>query len=154
MVGNTATSIFHETHFNRSHLVRALEETFGNTTKKGWNLDVDATLARGPDFYRGLIQGLFDSDGSISLVGKSSGIIRYGSTNAAGVEAFARLLRRMGYEISIGPPSKKGERRISVLTSSQIRYAEEIGSRIARKSALLEELVRRKRRRQRQLDLF
>lgn len=146
--------IFYEAHFNRRHLVCALEETFGCTTKKGWVLDVDDCMARGRAFCNGLVQGLFDSDGSVSLSGRASASVRFGSTNAGGVGALAALMGRMGYAVSVGSPSKKGERRVSVLTASQLRFAMEIGSRVAPKAAKLEEMVRRKKRRARQRSLF
>lgn len=129
---------YHEVYLHNRHLVGAVVDLVGDTTKLGWQLDVDAALARGADFCNGLIRGLFDSDGSFHRAGARSVSIRYGSTNESGIRAFHSLMERLGYDVGLGKPTKKGERRIQVRMSSAERYAREVSSSIDYKKAVLD----------------
>ena len=60
---------YYEAYLHRRHITAAFVEVFGDTTKPGWRLDVERTLEAGAEFTDGVIAGLFDSDGSICVVG-------------------------------------------------------------------------------------
>lgn len=130
-----------EVYLHRRHVTAALVSMLGNTTKLGWRLDVDAALRRGPAFCTGMIRGLFDSDGSFEQHGRGIAI-RYGSTNEHGARAVHALMQRLGFDVGLGVPSAKGERRVSVRIASAERYAREISSGIDYKRAKLEAFLR------------
>jgi predicted transcriptional regulator len=129
---------YYEAYLHRRHIVAAVVEILGNTTKLGWSLDVEAALRRGPAFCTALIRGLFDSDGSFHRVGSRGVSIRYGSTNERGVRDVYQLLLRLGFDVGLGGPTRKGERRIGIRMQSAERYAIEVSSGIDYKREVLD----------------
>jgi hypothetical protein len=133
---------YHEAWLHDRHFVRDYERVFGKTTTHDWAIDVADALARGPEYCDGLIQGLFDSDGSVSRQGNSVSI-RFGTASRAGARSLAELMSAKGYNIYSAPANSKGEYRVSVRASSLHRYAAEISSRIDYKASRLRAFVRR-----------
>lgn len=129
---------YYEVYLHRRHITAALVDMIGGTTKLTWRLDVDAALARGRPFCIGMIRGLFDSDGSIACPRPGSVGIRYGSTNECGARALYGLMQRLGFDVGLGKPTKKGEYRISVRAASADQYAREVSSGIDYKRQKLE----------------
>jgi DNA-binding Lrp family transcriptional regulator len=129
---------YYEAYLHRRHLATAISELTGDTTKLGWCLDVDRAFARGPAFCKGAIRGLFDSDGSFARVGRRGVSIRYGSTNEAGARAVYMLMLRLGFDVGLGLPTRKGERRVGVRMPSAERYAIEVSSGVDHKRAVLD----------------
>ena len=70
--------------------------------------------------------------------------IQYGSSNEEGAKAVQQLMSRRGYDVHLGPPSARGERRVSVRAASWERYARDVSSRIDYKRARLDEFLRRR----------
>ena len=137
---------YHEAWIHDRHLVQALLAWTGPTTTREWAIPLSDAKTRGPDYCDGVIQGLFDSDGSFGPSG--NGItIRFGTASAQGASSLHALMVWRGYEVTLAPINSKGEHRLWVRAASSIRYAREISSRIQYKRARLEDFLVRVARR-------
>jgi len=135
--------VYHEVELYDVPLVCALVETFGDTRTFLWKIDVEQSRARGIEFCRGVIQGLFDSDGSFSLIGKRGISIRLGTHSIAGAASLHQLMTAMEFDVGLAPPNVKKENKVSVHAASCMKFAQEISSRIQYKLAVLNEYLRR-----------
>ncbi|MET0343707.1 MAG: LAGLIDADG family homing endonuclease [Polyangiales bacterium] len=129
---------YHEVWVHDRHLVAALQRWTGPTTTREWEIRLNDAMARGAEYCDGVIQGLFDSDGSISVDGRD---IRFGTASERGARSLLELLSWRGYVATLYPVSKKGEHRIRLKARSVVRYAYEISSRIDAKRTRLRALL-------------
>jgi hypothetical protein len=134
---------YYEVWLHDRHLVRAIQDWTGPTTTHEWKIDLGDARQRGPAYCDGLIQGLYDSDGSISRNGARGVSIRFGTASAAGAKSLHALMTWRGFETTLAPVNGKGEHRISVRAASAMRYAIEISSRIHYKRMRLLNFVKR-----------
>ena len=95
------------------------------------------------EFAKGVIQGFFDSEGSVDVRGSS---IRIGAStvNGLGVRDLLALLNALGYNAPLGGPGSRGEYRIVLGVEASVRYAGEIGSRVDKKARRMREALHRR----------
>ena len=141
--GRVYDVIYYEVELYDNALACALVEAFGDTRTFQWEIDVEKALARGAEFCRGLVAGLFDSDGSFSLVGKRGISIRSGTHSVAGAASLHRLMLALGFDVGLAPPNCKKENKVGVHAASTMKFAREVSSRIQYKLATLSEYQRR-----------
>jgi hypothetical protein len=132
--------LYFEVYLHRRHIVRAVIEEFGPFGSHGWQIDSAACMRRGKDFARGVVQGFFDSEGSVDVRG-SSLRFRASTVNKAGMRNMKHLLAALGYDATMGGPTRRGEYRIALGVAASVRYALEIGSRIGAKSKRMREAL-------------
>jgi hypothetical protein len=139
---------YHETFLHQIHTAAAVWDMFGPTTCHDWMIDVAQCLRLGREFCLGLLQGLVDSEGSISRA-KKSGLfsLRLEMANGPGMASLHELILALGYNASLHP-QKNGTLRIGFLggQAGVARYAREIGSRIDYKAKLMRDCLERAER--------
>jgi hypothetical protein len=134
---------YYEVMLHRRHIARALKEWIGPTSTWDWSIDVTDTLGRGPEFCDGLIQGLYDSDGSVTPHGLSGLHIRLGTASERGARSLHELMTRRGFDVGFNARRTRNEYRVDVHASSCVRYASEISSRVDYKKERLDAFLAR-----------
>ncbi len=91
------------------------------------------------DFYRGILRGLFDSDGSVQGSQEKGFSVRLAQENAATLEAAQRMLARLGIASTLRRIAESCE--LAITGENLERFAERIGFADADKSARLAQLL-------------
>lgn len=146
-----ADVLYYDAWLHDRYLITELLRITGPTQTDTWSIDVNDVMRRGPAFCDGIIQGLFDSDGSFSSKGQgSSGIsMQFGTVSVEGNKSLCELMEFRGYEVSVGQSKEQEDRktfyRLSISTSdSWLQFANNINSRIDYKAKALSDFVRRR----------
>jgi hypothetical protein len=132
------------------HLTAELLRIIGPTQTDVWKINVKDAVERGPAFCDGIIQGLFDSDGSFSSTESGTGVdALFGTVSEDGANSLCELMKFRGYDISLNPQDRIDHKRFHRVRirsgASWLQYAEQIGSRIDYKAKLLTDFARRRR---------
>jgi len=146
-----ADVLYYDAWLHDRYLVTELLRIIGPTQTELWSIDVSDAMKRGSAFCDGIIQGLFDSDGSFSSKGQgSAGIsIQFGTVSTNGINSLRNLMQLRGYEVSTGQSKERDDRktfyRLSISTSrSWLQFANKIGSRIDYKTKALADFIQRR----------
>jgi DNA-binding transcriptional regulator WhiA len=138
--------IYYEIFYNSIYFVKNIVEKFGLTTTKEWKIDVDYVTSLGKDFYRALIKGLFDSEGSFSVAKKTS--LEFSSTNEKGAQSLHLLLSNLGFDFRLNKVKRDGFYEYKIRTgknSNIIKFYEDIGFSIDYKKEKLEKFVKERK---------
>lgn len=139
---------YYEVFHNSLYFVRNIVRTFGKTTTKEWNIDINFICSLGEDFCLSLIRGLFDSEGSFSMNDKGKylrGDLSFSTTNNKGAKNLQLLLNTLGINCKLYQSLRKNkfyEFRIRTGKRDTIkRFYEKIGFSIDYKQARLKKFV-------------
>jgi len=140
---------YHNIHYfevmlHRRHIVRALRMWLGSTATWDWSINVDDALGRGDEYCNGLIQGLYDSDGSVSTHGRAGVHIRLGTASEHGARSLHELMTRRGYSVGLNVRTTGNEYRVDVHAGSCVRFATEISSRVDYKKERMDAFLARR----------
>jgi len=140
---------YHNIHYfevmlHRRHIASALRAWLRPTSTWAWSINVDDALSRGDEYCNGLIQGLYDSDGSVSTHGRVGVHIRLGTASEHGARSLHELMTKRGYGVGLNARVKGNEYRVDVHAGSCVRFATEISSRIDYKKERLNAFLARR----------
>lgn len=139
--------LFHEVLLHDKALAQAIWQQYGPTTEHDWKIDVERFLTYGREFCLGVLQGFYDSEGSIWTYVATNRKYKYqiwhisaSSSNSIGLQSVTELLRAVGLHPYFY--STRRENRILLSSASDIRqFATSIGFNVDYKIVRLKEAV-------------
>lgn len=99
---------YYEVFYYNVYFPRNIIATFGKTTTKEWNFDVDLFWSLGKDFCKAVIRGLFDSEGSFYITKKENKPgLSFSTTNGKGANSLYLLLHKLGLDFRLNKYYRK-----------------------------------------------
>lgn len=141
---------YHEIFFYNVFFVRNIIRLFGKTTKQEWRINSNKFISFGPSLCKGVIQGLFDSEGTcwIEKENRYRCWIEFSTTNKKGAEDFFRLLLRLGFDFRFNIHKRKNNIIEYKIRSSKLevikKFYEKIGFNVDYKQQNLEKFIKTK----------
>ena len=137
---------YYEVFYNSIYFVKNINKLFGLTTTKEWKIDVNHVLSLGNEFYKALVRGLFDSEGSFSVGKNNKKCLEFSSTNKEGAESLYLLLSKISFDFRLNKTKRDGFYEYKIRTSKKsniFKFYEEIGFSIDYKQERLEGFVKK-----------
>jgi hypothetical protein len=135
---------YYEAFLHSTHLASALQKVFGYTDEFRWRANPDYVMQIGERFADGVVQGFFDAEGSFMRNKEGRHYATACSMNGKGLESIREILKRRGYNTRINV-DLRGQWKIALNIQSEVlRFATEIGSRIAYKRARMQRSIQAK----------
>lgn len=139
--------LYYDAWLHNRYLITELLKHTGPTQTVLWSINTQEAISRGPDFCNGILQGLFDSDGSFSMSSNSM-TISFGTASPNGANSLCKLLGLLSYDFhryTTTEPNHRPFYRITLrTTNSKLKFTKQVGSRIDYKAALIAEFIRQK----------
>jgi len=139
---------FYEIFYYKLFFTKNIIKLFGKTTTKDWKINVPKIKSYGTPFCKGMIRGLFDSEGTFWIGQRKTtnyGSLEFSTTNKKGAKSLHKLLTSMGFAVNFNTFNRKNgviEYKIRSKKLSTIRkFCEEIGFNVDCKQQKLQTFI-------------